>query len=545
MTMKKIMLLPAALLLGLASCSNEAEMPVVESDGNVNITVNLPGNLGTRAFSDGLTADDLEVAVYDVTDADNPVLARKQDYKFGNSLSTKISLTLANGRSYKIALFASKKDNSPYTFNTADRKITVDYTKMTKYNSTDDYDCFYKLYEIAKVTGPIQDNILLVRPVAQINWGTNDLADQVLLPVYGQDNANLYTKVTTTAYTEFDMFKGNVVEGTTTAVNLPLMKRPTGETFPEVKEGTTYEYLSMQYLMVPKASSVVDLKLESAAAADATAAIATVMVANAPVQANYRTNIFGALLTNPADFTVTKKEAFEEPDNNVPVAYVENEADLKEALKNKGANITLNNDINITDGALSLTQNATIDLNGHTITSAGAPTYGDAFKVKGATVVFKNGTLAGPSTAHEHSGLLYIQKNSNVTLDNVTIDAAKGTPVYVQGEGSNLVIKSGKYTAQTHTQVVYVQKASKVVIEGGVFKTMTQDPTYLTNFTLNLNDKLTNVEGYQPTNHIEVKGGKFYKFNPAVSKSENPVANFVAPGFKSVQDGDWYVVSAE
>ena len=153
MTMKKIMLLPAALLLGLASCSNEAEMPVVESDGNVNITVNLPGNLGTRAFSDGLTADDLEVAVYDVTDADNPVLARKQDYKFGNSLSTKISLTLANGRSYKIALFASKKDNSPYTFNTADRKITVDYTKMTKYNSTDDYDCFYKLYEIAKVTG--------------------------------------------------------------------------------------------------------------------------------------------------------------------------------------------------------------------------------------------------------------------------------------------------------------------------------------------------------------------------------------------------------
>lgn len=165
--------------------------------------------------------------------------------------------------------------------------------------------------------------------------------------------------------------------------------------------------------------------------------------------------------------------------------------------------------------------------------------------MNGATVVFKNGTLAGPSTAHEDSGLLYIQKNSNVTLDNVTIDAAKGTPVYVQGEGSNLVIKSGKYTAQTHTQVVYVQKASKVVIEGGVFKTMTQDPTYLTNFTLNLNDKLTNVEGYQPTNHIEVKGGKFYKFNPAASKSENPVANFVAPGFKSVQDGDWYVVSAE
>ena len=40
----------------------------------------------------------------------------------------------------------------------------------------------------------------------------------------------------------------------------------------------------------------------------------------------------------------------------------------------------------------------------------------------------------------------------------------------------------------------------------------------------------------------EVKGGKFYKYNPAASASENPVANFVPEGYESVQVGDYYIV---
>lgn len=42
--------------------------------------------------------------------------------------------------------------------------------------------------------------------------------------------------------------------------------------------------------------------------------------------------------------------------------------------------------------------------------------------------------------------------------------------------------------------------------------------------------------------NISVAGGEFYKYNPAESHTENPVANFVADGYKSVQEGDWYKV---
>ena len=44
---------------------------------------------------------------------------------------------------------------------------------------------------------------------------------------------------------------------------------------------------------------------------------------------------------------------------------------------------------------------------------------------------------------------------------------------------------------------------------------------------------------------IEVTVGKFYKFDPSNGMTEDPGQNWVASGYKSVQDGDWYKVVAE
>lgn len=44
---------------------------------------------------------------------------------------------------------------------------------------------------------------------------------------------------------------------------------------------------------------------------------------------------------------------------------------------------------------------------------------------------------------------------------------------------------------------------------------------------------------------IEVTGGKFYEFDPSNGMTEDPGQNWVASGYKSVQDGDWYKVVAE
>ena len=45
------------------------------------------------------------------------------------------------------------------------------------------------------------------------------------------------------------------------------------------------------------------------------------------------------------------------------------------------------------------------------------------------------------------------------------------------------------------------------------------------------------------TANIIVKGGRFYKFDPANNNTEGPGTNYVAEGYQSIKDGDYYVVT--
>ena len=177
----------------------------------------------------------------------------------------------------------------------------------------------------------------LKRPVAQVNWGTSDLAEPVVVDpnAYGADAANLVSEVSTKAYTTFDMFSGDVT-GESEEVTLPYLARPADEeNFPV--QSDKYAYVSMQYLLVPAASSVIDITLKTANSTTAVKPLSTVAVTNVPVQANYRTNIYGALLTNPNYFTVTKDENWNDSYDFpvVPVEVKSNE-ELVAALQNGG-----------------------------------------------------------------------------------------------------------------------------------------------------------------------------------------------------------------
>ena len=119
-------------------------------------------------------------------------------------------------------------------------------------------------------------------------------------------------------------------------VTCDLAAIPSGETFP--KAG--YDYLSMDYLLVGKeAKSVVDVKWT---VTDGTFNSERTFT-NVPLQGNYRTNIFGNLLTSPTDFNVEIDPAFNEPDYDVPVpaTEVKDQNQLSEAVKENGAVVKL------------------------------------------------------------------------------------------------------------------------------------------------------------------------------------------------------------
>lgn len=363
--MKKSFLImaAAAFMLTAASCSSD-DTPMGNGEGNATFTISLPdAEFGSRTFADGKSATQLDYAVYD---ASTNAFVTSGDATIGSNLSTKVDIPLANGKNYKIAFFAHN-NSSIYTFNASDGSFSVNYDNMTNYNSTD-YDSFFKLHETGKITGPITQTVTLTRPMAQLNWGTSDIAAAVVTAenMYGADAAKLQTKVTVEGvYSSYNMLTGEVT-GEAQTVNLPLLARPSAsENFPVEPE--TYTYLSMSYLLVPSDQRLVKATLTPS---DGTADYNPVIVTNLPVQANYRTNIYGALLTTPGTFKIEKDINFSGAhDYNTGYTQAYKPDDVKSAVS-KGKTVQLQNDITISSAFRFdvTTKSAEIRLNGHTLT---------------------------------------------------------------------------------------------------------------------------------------------------------------------------------
>ena len=108
-------------------------------------------------------------------------------------------------------------------------------------------------------------------------------------------------------------------------------------------------------------------------------------------------------------------------------------------------------------------------------------------------------------------------------------------------ENGKVIINSGYFTNvgatanvdPAHFDLIYASGNAQIEINGGEFKCETPK------WTLNVKDK------DRATASIIVKGGKFHGFNPANCESEGPNTNFVAPGYKVVEENGIFTVIAE
>lgn len=108
-------------------------------------------------------------------------------------------------------------------------------------------------------------------------------------------------------------------------------------------------------------------------------------------------------------------------------------------------------------------------------------------------------------------------------------------------ENGKVVINDGYFTNEgatanvdpAHFDLIYASGNAQIEINGGEFKCQT--PAW----TLNIKDK------DRATASIVVKGGKFHGFNPSNCASEGPNTNFVAPGYKVVEENGVFTVMPE
>ena len=183
-----------------------------------------------------------------------------------------------------------------------------------------------------------------------------------------------------------------------------------------------------------------------------------------------------------------------------------------------GGTYTLNDDIILTE-PLAVEGDLNIELNGKKLQY----TEDDRmFKVYGATL-----TIAGDGV---------VEVNSD-NLSAATTAAYIGTAY----DGAKIIINGGVH--KTNGCTAYHTNGGKVEINGGE---IIADETGYTPVGKYGYKYVLNVQGgtvSNARNFIEVKGGRFYKFNPQNNAAEGAGTNFVADGYTVAQDGDYYVVN--
>lgn len=279
----------------LTSCSSEDVPANIGSEtGNVVFTASIPGGIQSRSsYDDGTLAQNLTYAVYD---ADGGHIAALDGTATFTNLQTTVSLNLVAGKTYTVVFWAEAADDTYYDFDTATGKVTVTPTGDANDAKR---DAFFA-YEKFTVTGAINKTVTLRRPFAQINIGTSDLA------AFNAAGGSISTSgIKVIAPTVLDLRDGTTGDEEAEYIYAPSALVAESEAFP-VATTPEQRWLTTNYILVGDSKTTVDVTWISD-----NAERQEVVYRHIPVQRNYRTNIYGVLLTNPANYNVQISPEFE------------------------------------------------------------------------------------------------------------------------------------------------------------------------------------------------------------------------------------------
>lgn len=495
----------AAAALLVTSCNDEMDNGLKTGDeGTVTFTAQLPSEMGTRAFADGLTAKHLQYAVYEAGQSTPLKVFGDETTVVGeaemDNLKQTVSLKLTTGKTYDVIFWAA--DNSakkPYTFDPLTQTVKIKYTNV--YSNNDICDAFFKK-ETITVSGNQNVDVKLTRPFAQVNIGTDDFDAATIAGL------NLtQTQVKATAGDILNLATGKM-EGTEATRTFKMKAIPTADdgAFPVAG----YKYLLMAYIPISDTKETVDMTFGYNGKSSFRS------FTNVPLQRNYRTNIYGSLLTNSVDFNVVIEPAFSGEFAH-EVVSASTFAALKAAVAN-GQSVDAEKTLVLSGG-----QSETLNLGDLSISN-------------------KNDIWSDSDWS-----LLSVRENSSLTITSGAY-IAKANDCYAVDvqDGGHLVIEDGHYNGNIHA--VYVEEGT-AEIKGGTFEVQQKypDADKADEFVLNCYD----ANRKNGTAKIIVTGGTFIGFNPGDCKAEGDGTNFVAPGYASIPNGTaadgrtiWKVVPA-
>ena len=452
----------AAAALLVTSCNDEMDNGLKTGDeGTVTFTAQLPSEMGTRAFADGLTAKHLQYAVYEAGQSTPLKVFGDETTVVGEAemvdLKKSVTLQLTSGKSYDVIFWADATTDSPYTFDPATQKVSVDYSKVN--NNSDNCDAFFKK-ETITVSGNQSVDVKLTRPFAQVNIGTDDFdaAKASGLEV-------TQTEVAAKAFATLNLATGEVADEDERTFTMKAIPTASDGEFP-VAGG--YKYLSMDYLLVGADKATVDVAFNYGGPQNRT-------FTNVPVQRNYRTNIYGSLLTNTTDFNVVIEPAF------IGTLGIATDEELADAASHHNRHVQLADNVQL---ALPANIAEGVVITGGTNSVLKVK---NGYQIPNDNVTFKDVTLARDDSAGASDGC-YLKINSdNVVLDNVKLGIINfnnehsfvGGGIYLNG-GKTLTVRNTNFTIQAAYGVFAMDPGTTIILEncnfGPKFQYCTNQP---------------------------------------------------------------------
>lgn len=290
----------AAMAVLAGACAKENEQ--LAGPSNVTFEVSTP-EIATKAIGDGMTATKL---YYQVFDADGKVIeglgVQNKDLVSGK---TTVSFQLIKDQTYNFVFWAQTAETGYYTV-TDLRTITANYEG--KKSNDENFDAFFAVEKALTINGPITKTVTLKRPFAQINIATTDVlkAGETTSKVKfdGAMSAVKVKGVPTVFSPLTDGFsKSADVEFASAAI-------PGGD-FTITGSTDTYKHMAVNYVFAPVDGTVYDVE----ASLKVEGKDVVVKVPSAPAKRNYRTNIYGNLLTATAYYDVVIDPGFAGKEN--------------------------------------------------------------------------------------------------------------------------------------------------------------------------------------------------------------------------------------
>lgn len=475
-----------------ASCEKE-EIGQVAENGNVTFTLQAPQDIVTRTIGDG---ENVNVVYYEIYKAGsghkNSIEGATVPLIEGtvpmDNKEAVLSLNLLEDQNY-VALFWAQVDGKSY-YNVNDlRNVEVNYANLKSNDESRAAFCGRLPFNTSE---DVKTEVTLERPFAQLNMGTTF---ESLKVAYDLDITKSKVIVTSPARF-FNVNTGIGHTATDAPVEFALEEDPQETLY---VEEAGYKYIAMNYFVVDGNKANVDVDF------DIVTNIGTVSkeVTQIPVQKNYRTNILGNLLTKETSIEIVVDKGFITPSLDIYLP-------LREG------------------GVLKLQEDIILNSECPLVVTAG-PNKPVTIDLNGFDIDCKEGTVYVQGKV---SSLISVQNGSVVTIKgNGTVYPSNNEDYAVEVRDGVLNIESGNFIG-AYTAAYAVK--GEINIKGGRFSNgLGGDNRYVLNLLGGADDA-----------KIIVTGGTFVGFNPQDNAAENPKVNFVAPGYKSVDNGDgtWTVI---